>query len=279
MTPPAVGPSVWTIDSKGKKTRNADSPQNVCSAPTSEPLLLRLRRLLPVVEGRDRLHLQERGPLLLRRLLALGRRHRRQPERTTTSRRTRTAYRDLNPSAPIVSALGCIQAGGSTSYSLAVDEAAYELQQHGRANVQDVIVFFADGGANTWPNPQATGWPSSGSPWKGRPCGSASRRRSAFRGTRRSTRSATTSRTRPRRRSAAQNPARAATRTTTSRPRSPSRGAKRRRRRSGHGLDPGELLLHGRLQALRLLFARVAGDVLTNATFSSTTTFPTFWSR
>ena len=72
---------------------------------------------------------------------------------------------DLNNSAPIVSTLDCVQAAGSTSYSLAIDEAAHELQIHGRPDVQDVIVFFTDGGANTFPNKQATGWPSAGSPW------------------------------------------------------------------------------------------------------------------
>ena len=172
VTPPAVGPSVWTIDSKGKKTRNSDSPQNVCSAPTSSPFYYGFTAYTPwwKAESDSNYKNQDRGFYVISSLSdddIDG-----NPNDDYVKKDANGVW-DLNPSAPIVSALGCIQAGGSTSYSMAVDEAAYELQQHGRANVQDVIVFFADGGMNTWPNPQATGWPSSGSPWKDRPCGSA----------------------------------------------------------------------------------------------------------
>ena len=78
LSPPAIGPSVWTIDSKGKKTRNSDSPQNVCGLPTSSNNYYGYGAYAPVLAGRVRLHVQEPGSWLLRRLLALGRRHRRQ---------------------------------------------------------------------------------------------------------------------------------------------------------------------------------------------------------
>jgi hypothetical protein len=57
---------------------------------------------------------------------------------------------------------------------MAIDEAQHELQAHGRPDVQDVIVFFTDGGANTTPGSYATGyWAKSLSPdWFHRPCGS-----------------------------------------------------------------------------------------------------------
>ncbi len=86
---------------------------------------------------------------------------------------------DLNPASGLVQTLGCIKAAGSTSYSMAIDEAAHELQAHGRADVQDVIVFFTDGGANTTPGGYATGYWADSTPWPNRPCGAgveASRR-------------------------------------------------------------------------------------------------------
>jgi hypothetical protein len=39
----------------------------------------------------------------------------------------------------------------STSYSNAIAEAQHELDEHGRGNVQDVIVFLSDGAANVTP--------------------------------------------------------------------------------------------------------------------------------
>ncbi len=80
---------------------------------------------------------------------------------------------DLNPSSPIISTLDCVHANGSTSYSMAIEEAQHELTTHGRPGVQDVIVFFTDGGANITQkvggNPT---WWSGITPWKSRPCGS-----------------------------------------------------------------------------------------------------------
>ena len=172
LTPPAVGPSVWTIDSKGKKTRNSDSPQNVCSAPTQNPFYYGFNAYSPwwQAESDSTYKNQDRGFYVVSSLSdddIDG-----NPADDYIVKDANGVW-DLNSSAPIVSTLNCVQSAGSTSYSMAVDEAAHELQEHGRAGVQDVIVFFADGGMNTWPNPQATGWPSSGSPWKDQPCGSA----------------------------------------------------------------------------------------------------------
>jgi Flp pilus assembly protein TadG len=79
---------------------------------------------------------------------------------------------DLNPNAPIVSTLACIKAAGSTSYSMALDEAQHELDAHGRADVQDVIVFFTDGGANTTPGLYANNYWADSAPYPNRPCGS-----------------------------------------------------------------------------------------------------------
>ena len=60
----------------------------------------------------------------------------------------------LNPSSALVAALGCLRAGGSTSYRQALLAAQTELQQHGsgRSGVQRVIVFESDGAANTAPD-------------------------------------------------------------------------------------------------------------------------------
>ena len=77
---------------------------------------------------------------------------------------------DLNSSSPLVSTLACIKSGGSTSYSLAIEEAQHELTAHGRPDVQDVIVFFSDGGANSTQDVAANFWTDS-TPWPTRPCG------------------------------------------------------------------------------------------------------------
>lgn len=61
---------------------------------------------------------------------------------------------DLNGSSMLVNRIGCIRAGGSTSYANALIEAKRELMRNGRADAQDVIVFFTDDAANTMPNDQ-----------------------------------------------------------------------------------------------------------------------------
>ena len=62
------------------------------------------------------------------------------------------------------------EGGRKHELRVAIDEAVRELAQHGRADVQDVIVFFTDGGANTT-HDNGTHW-SGNSPWFNRPCGS-----------------------------------------------------------------------------------------------------------
>jgi Flp pilus assembly protein TadG len=72
---------------------------------------------------------------------------------------------NLNNSSNLVSTLNCVKAGGNTGYALAIEKAQAELDAHGRAGVQDVIVFFSDGAANYGP----TYLPSS-SPYRKQPC-------------------------------------------------------------------------------------------------------------
>jgi Flp pilus assembly protein TadG len=71
----------------------------------------------------------------------------------------------LNTSSNLLSTLNCIQGGGSTSYSNAIEAAQAELDAHGRAGVPDVIVFMSDGAANTGPT-----YYSTSSPYRTQPC-------------------------------------------------------------------------------------------------------------
>jgi Putative Flp pilus-assembly TadE/G-like len=62
----------------------------------------------------------------------------------------------LNPASTLVQKLGChtrlpARGAGSTSYALSIESAQRELARNGRGNVQDVIIFLSDGGANTTP--------------------------------------------------------------------------------------------------------------------------------
>ncbi len=61
----------------------------------------------------------------------------------------------LNGSSSLVNRIGCIRAGGTTSYANALIEAKRELMRNGRSDAPDVIVFFTDGAANTMPNDRA----------------------------------------------------------------------------------------------------------------------------
>ena len=63
----------------------------------------------------------------------------------------------LNPLSAFNQRLGCAAAAGGTSYAPALAEAQHELDINGRGNVQDVIIFISDGGANTWPHNIWTG--------------------------------------------------------------------------------------------------------------------------
>jgi Flp pilus assembly protein TadG len=86
----------------------------------------------------------------------------------------------LNPLSAFNQRLDCAAAAGGTSYAPALAEAQHELDTNGRGNVQDVIIFISDGGANTWPKNIFTGpgsdpsvsWMNSWSVGQN-PCGSA----------------------------------------------------------------------------------------------------------
>ncbi|MGZ8687303.1 MAG: vWA domain-containing protein, partial [Gaiellaceae bacterium] len=71
----------------------------------------------------------------------------------------------LNTSSNLVSTLNCLQGGGYTAYANAIEAAQAELDLHGRTDVQDVIVFFSDGAANTGPS----SYPAN-SPYRKQPC-------------------------------------------------------------------------------------------------------------
>jgi hypothetical protein len=58
----------------------------------------------------------------------------------------------LNNQSMLVQRVGCAGAEGTTSYALSIEEAQRELDRNGRGDVQDVIVFLSDGGANTSPD-------------------------------------------------------------------------------------------------------------------------------
>jgi Putative Flp pilus-assembly TadE/G-like/von Willebrand factor type A domain len=73
---------------------------------------------------------------------------------------------DLNESSSLVTRIRCQQGGGTTAYANAIEHAQAELtSSRGRPGVQDVIVFFSDGAANTGPT-----YYSSTSPYRTRPC-------------------------------------------------------------------------------------------------------------
>jgi hypothetical protein len=63
----------------------------------------------------------------------------------------------LNPASGLVvhttdgGESSCVQNGGTTSYSLALDAASRELQANGRSEAQRIIVFMTDGEANIGP--------------------------------------------------------------------------------------------------------------------------------
>jgi hypothetical protein len=59
---------------------------------------------------------------------------------------------NLLTGSPLVSDVNCLQPGGTTDYSNALEAAYAELQKDGRPNVQPVIVLLSDGAANTGQN-------------------------------------------------------------------------------------------------------------------------------
>jgi hypothetical protein len=58
----------------------------------------------------------------------------------------------INNGSNLVQTINCMVASGTTHYSLAIQAAQAELNLHGSAGVQDVIVFLTDGAANTGPH-------------------------------------------------------------------------------------------------------------------------------
>jgi hypothetical protein len=72
----------------------------------------------------------------------------------------------LNTSSSLVSRINCQTGGGSTAYANAIEQAQAELQSsRGRPGIQDVIVMFSDGAANTGPSYYPTS-----SPYRRQPC-------------------------------------------------------------------------------------------------------------
>ena len=72
----------------------------------------------------------------------------------------------LNESSTLVQRIRCQDGGGSTAYANAIEHAQAELtSSRGRPGVQNVIVFFSDGAANTGPT-----YFSTTSPYRRQPC-------------------------------------------------------------------------------------------------------------
>jgi putative Flp pilus-assembly TadE/G-like protein/von Willebrand factor type A domain-containing protein len=71
----------------------------------------------------------------------------------------------LITSTPLVSTINCVKGGGTTAYANAVEAAQKELDNNGRPDVTNIIVFFSDGAANTGP-----AYYSTNSPYRKQPC-------------------------------------------------------------------------------------------------------------
>jgi Flp pilus assembly protein TadG len=74
----------------------------------------------------------------------------------------------LNPSSVLVQTVNCIRTNGSTAYAASIDHAQAQLNAQGRADAQDVIIFFTDGEANYGP-----WYYGNSSPYRRQPCGQA----------------------------------------------------------------------------------------------------------
>ncbi len=81
----------------------------------------------------------------------------------TSAYKTPQGALDMN--TPLLSAIGCVQAAGTTSYANALEAAQAELVKDGRPGVQKIIVFMSDGAANTGPTSYAQS-----SPYRATPC-------------------------------------------------------------------------------------------------------------
>ncbi len=55
-------------------------------------------------------------------------------------------------SSPLVDAINCTKGNGYTAYATALEKAQKELEDHGRPDVRDIIVFLSDGAANIGPS-------------------------------------------------------------------------------------------------------------------------------
>ncbi|MDX6591215.1 MAG: hypothetical protein QOJ13_411 [Gaiellales bacterium] len=73
---------------------------------------------------------------------------------------------NLLAASPLVSAVNCVRAGGSTAYANALDAAQAELDANGHQGWQPVIILLSDGAANDGPS-----FLSTTSPYRTRPCG------------------------------------------------------------------------------------------------------------
>jgi len=71
----------------------------------------------------------------------------------------------LNPSSALVKTISCLKIGNGTSYANALEQAQAELEEHGRPDAEDVIVFLSDGGANYGP-----AFYGNTSPYRTQPC-------------------------------------------------------------------------------------------------------------
>jgi hypothetical protein len=84
---------------------------------------------------------------------------------------------NLVASSPLITDINCLQPGGATDYSNAIEVAYAELQADGRAGVQKVMVVLSDGAANQGqgcPVKRSNGtWPPSTDPHCTNPCGHA----------------------------------------------------------------------------------------------------------
>lgn len=74
----------------------------------------------------------------------------------------------LNPSSDLIQTVNCIKTGGITAYATALEKAQAQLDAQGRADAQDVIIFFTDGEANYGP-----WYYGNSSTYRTQPCGQA----------------------------------------------------------------------------------------------------------
>jgi Flp pilus assembly protein TadG len=188
VLPPAIGPPAyhngqcvaWSKKPHNEanctqhdQVRNSDTPQNVCSTPDQNTFYFGYDAWAPYwqFDASTGYRGQDRAFYVVSSLTDDDVDN--DPSDNYVTQDAQGNW-DINQQSPLVQTVECIQAAGSTSYSMAIMEAEHELQIHGRPNVQDVIVFFTDGGANTVQDTAGgsipEGW-NDDSPWNMRPCG------------------------------------------------------------------------------------------------------------